>query len=107
MIHTKYSFILAVAACGWLSAAPMHAQPDAPNREGAPFFGAGGPGRGRGGIVREKTPVLKQFDKDGDGRLNATERKAARAYLQKEKAEGRGRRGFGPPGGGRFGEEME
>lgn len=52
-------------------------------------------------MMREKTPLLKQFDKDGDGKLNAAERKEAREYLQKERAEGRGRRGFGP--GGRFG----
>src|SRR5438094_188418 len=63
---------------------------------GAPFdrppsFSPGGPG-GPGGFggVREKTKLVKQFDKDGDGRLNAAERKAAREFLQKEGAAGRG-----------------
>src|SRR5205809_178496 len=58
---------------------------------GAPFDvrasfapgGPGGPGPGGFGGVREKTKLVKQFDKDGDGRLNAAERKAAREFLQK------------------------
>jgi spore coat protein CotH len=47
--------------------------------------------------------VVKQFDKDGDQRLNAAERKAAREFVVKERAEGRGRRGSGGPGGRRGG----
>lgn len=50
-------------------------------------------------MMGQQTKLLKQFDKDGDGRLNNEERKAARAFLQKEKAEGRGPRGFGGRGG--------
>ncbi|MFO1497770.1 MAG: CotH kinase family protein [Verrucomicrobiota bacterium] len=65
--------------------------------------GPGGPGQGRpmffGGPMQEETKLVKGFDKDGDGRLNAAERKAARASLQKERANGRGRRMGGPPGG--------
>ncbi len=54
--------------------------------------------------MQRETKLLKQFDKDGDGRLNAAERKAAREFLQKENASGRGRRGFGGRGGpGGFG----
>lgn len=62
---------------------------------------------------------MKQFDTDGDKRLNATERKAAMEFLKKEPAEGRGPRrgfrggpdgpggpgGFGPPGMGREDQE--
>jgi Ca2+-binding EF-hand superfamily protein len=64
--------------------------------------GAGGPGGFMGppmfGQVRK---LVKQFDKDGDGRLNREERQAARAFLKKERASGRG--GFGPGGRGGFG----
>jgi hypothetical protein len=57
--------------------------------------------------MQEETKLVKQFDKDGDKRLNAAERKAARDFLQKERAAGRGPRGFGGPGGGRgFGPGM-
>jgi Ca2+-binding EF-hand superfamily protein len=49
--------------------------------------------------------LVKQFHKDGDGRLNREERKAARAFLRKERANRKGTGGFGPPGKGpiRFG----
>lgn len=53
--------------------------------------------------VQEDTKLLKQFDKDKSGVLNAEERKAAREFLKKEKEEGRGPRRPGPPGGGGFG----
>lgn len=53
-----------------------------------------------GGGDRE---LVKEFDKDGNGRLDKEERKAARESIQKERAQGggggRGGRGFGPPGG--------
>jgi hypothetical protein len=55
----------------------------------------GGPGPGG---VQEDTKLVKQFDKDGDKRLNAVERRAAREFLEKEKAEGRGPRRPGPRG---------
>lgn len=63
------------------------------------FGGMGGPG-GFGGMQQE-TKLLKQFDKDGDNRLNAEERKAAREYLAQQKKEGRGNRFMGPPRWGR------
>src|SRR5437773_11850138 len=54
-----------------------------------------------GGPMNQRRKLVAQFDKDGDGRLNAEERKAARDFLQKERASGKG--GFGPgkkgPGG--------
>src|SRR5690349_17421498 len=58
--------------------------------------GFGGPGGGMfGGGTRK---VLKDFDKDGDGRLNAEERQAAREALKKQGG------GFGgPKGKGGFG----
>src|SRR5437763_15782746 len=55
----------------------------------------GGPG-GFGGPMMQTRKLVKQFDKDGDGRLNAEERKAAREFIKKER-EARGRGGFGPP----------
>jgi len=64
-----------------------------PPPEGRP--GRGGPGPGG---VQEDTKLVKQFDKDGDKRLNAVERRAAREFLEKEKAEGRGPRRPGPRG---------
>jgi hypothetical protein len=57
-------------------------------------FGPGGPG----GMMQE-TKLIKQFDQDGDKRLNHEERKAAREYLSKERAN----RGPGGPGGRRGG----
>ena len=45
-----------------------------------------------GGGAPEELKLVKQFDKDGDQRLDAAERKAAREFLAKEKAEGRGPR---------------
>jgi hypothetical protein len=63
-----------------------------------PPGGPGGPGGGFGGPRQDKK-LVAQFDKDGDKRLNAEERKAAREFLQKEMAEGRGQRRGGPRGG--------
>jgi len=86
----------------------LHAQfPDAPPPGEFPRRPPGeGPGReGRGGFgpppggVQEDTKLVKQFDKDGDKVLNAVERRAAREFLQNEKAEGRGPRRPGPRGG--------
>src|SRR5437867_9514568 len=77
-----------------------------PGFDGPPPFSPGGPGGGvfgGPGGMQDETKLVKQFDKDGDQRLNAAERKAAFEFLQKERAEGRGRRGPGGPGGGRGG----
>ena len=66
------------------------------------------PGFGPGGMMGQETKLLEKFDKNGDGHLNATERRAARAAAKKEGGS-RGRRGgFGPPrGGGPGGREEE
>src|SRR5262245_9501392 len=56
-------------------------------------FAQGGFGFGFGG---QDLQLVKQFDKDGDGRLNATERKAARESLRQSPRPGpRGFGGFG------------
>lgn len=54
----------------------------------------------RMGPMGQERQVVKDFDKDGDGRLNADERRAARASLKKEGGPRRGPFGIGPPGGG-------
>jgi hypothetical protein len=76
-------------------------QPNRPARppafDGPPPSDGPGPrdGRGPGGFgpppggVREDQAVVQQFDKDGNKRLDAAERKAAREFLAKERAEGR------------------
>jgi len=66
--------------------------------DGPPPLDPGRPSGGRGpggfggppGGVREEINLVKQFDKDGNKRLDATERRAAREFLAKERAEGRG-----------------
>jgi spore coat protein CotH len=80
-------------------------------------FGPPGMGPGGGGPGGKKVNLVKKFDKDGNGRLNAEERKAARAYLASSSSQGRfggpgGRRGggpmgFGPPGFGGMGGSAE
>ena len=47
----------------------------------------GGPG-GPGGPMGQERKLIKTFDKDGDGRLDASERMAARESLKKDKAAG-------------------
>ena len=59
--------------------------------------GPGGPG-GPGG-VRQPIELVEKFDEDKDGRLNAAERKKARAHLAEERANGRGSRRFPRRGG--------
>ena len=78
-----------------------------PDFGGPPPFGSAGPGGGPGGPgSTPKTLLVSRFDKDGDKRLDAQERKPAREFLIGEKAAGRirgrgpGGRG-GPPGGPR------
>jgi hypothetical protein len=76
--------------------------------------GMGGPGPfgpggfGFGGPLQQEIKVVKQFDRDGDKRLNADERQAARQYLREQRS-GRGPGGFGGRRGGfgRAGENEE
>src|SRR5947207_763223 len=62
-----------------------------------PGPGGFGPGGFGGPTGQQQRKLVKQFDKDGDGRLNTEERKAAREFLKKQ---GGGRGGFGPGGPG-------
>lgn len=64
-----------------------------------PDFDSPPPGRGFGPPpgMNQKVKLVKQFDMDGDKRLNAKERKQARDFLAKERTEGRGPRRPGPP----------
>ncbi len=89
---TKGPMLSLIAAC---LALPAVAQP--PDFGGFPF-GPGGPG-GRGGPGQQQVKLLEKFDKDGDGVLNAAERKAAREYLASN-SQGRGRGGRGGFGRG-------
>jgi hypothetical protein len=51
-------------------------------------------------MMQEDVPLVKDFDANGDGWLNASERAAARQALAEQRAAGGSeRRGFGPPGG--------
>jgi hypothetical protein len=78
--------------------APLLAQePPGGPPGGFPGGFGGGPGGGPGGM-NQTTAVLAQFDADRNGRLDATERQAARAWLKKNRSQ-RGRRGPGGPGG--------
>ncbi len=66
--------------------------------------GFGGPGGGP--PMQQEIKLVEKFDMDGNERLDVEERKAAREYLAKERAEGRLGRGFGRGGrqrGGGFG----
>src|SRR5690349_17836934 len=84
----------------------VYAGEDVPPREGRAFdgprpgFRMGGPGPGQ-----PEMKVLKKFDHDRNGFLDGTERKEAREYVKNERASGRGQRRFGPPGGGRGGND--
>lgn len=64
-----------------------------------PFGGFGPPGGGPGGPMSRERKIVAQFDKDGDGRLNADERKVARELLKNDRGRGGRGPGFGPPGG--------
>src|SRR5262245_10807508 len=97
------AFTLSALVATFYFALSAHAQvPDRPpgGEPVPPPFGPGGRGPGGFGMMGEETKLVKQFDGDGNGRLNAEERKAAREFLQKERADGRGQRGFGGPRGG-------
>lgn len=62
--------------------------------------GMGGPGMGGpGGMGGGDRKLVKEFDKDGDKRLDRAERDAAREKLKEERANGGGRRRMGPPPG--------
>lgn len=114
---------LGACACLMVQAFGQPAEPPRPpgaeGQEGPPPFGLpgegpgfrggprgpGGPGfpGGPGGPGQAERKLVKQFDKDGDKRLDAVERKAARAWLA-EQGNQEGGRGRGPRGPGGAGE---
>jgi len=110
-LNTFFRHIVLAMACGFTFAAlaqntgnaPQGDEgfppPGGPGFDGPLPFGPGGFGPGGPGGMFQETKLVKQFDKDGDKRLNNEERKAAREYLTKE----RGNRGPGGPGGRRGG----
>jgi len=61
-------------------------------------FGMAAQRGGFGGPMQQQRKVLAQFDKNGDKRLDASERKAARAWLATQPAGGFGGRRGGPFG---------
>jgi Ca2+-binding EF-hand superfamily protein len=102
MYRTRWT-VLSLALLGSCFLAPLTARPqDTPPRkddkkedkkeqprtpQGDPR--PGGPMMMMGGPMGGQRKILKQFDKDGDGRLNREERQAAREFLKKQ---GGGRR---------------
>lgn len=64
--------------------------------------GPRGPGGFGGPMMGQTRKLVKQFDKDGDGRLNQEERQAARESIKRDGG-GRGPFGKGPGGPGGFG----
>lgn len=79
-------------AVAW--AQPPGDEPRPPQRPGP---GPGGP-IFFGGPMAPERKLVAEFDRDGDGKLNRTERQAARAFLKKERESRPG--GFGPMGRG-------
>ena len=94
--HRLHLHIILALACAGVISAPAQPGPDQPGGGPPQFGGPGGRGPGGMGGVQEKQKVTKQFDKDGDGVLNAAERQEAYEFVQKN---GTGGRGFGGRGG--------
>lgn len=94
--RSSHAFSLAMAALAAAAAMGQSAPPSG-SRGGGPG-GSGGPG-GPGGPMAEERQILKQFDKDENGRLEGAERDAARAELKRTPQRGPG--GMRGPGGAR------
>ena len=95
--HIRMIGAVALAAgLAWAGTAQSQASPQGPPPQGPPpqqGLGRGGPG---GGIPQDR-PILAQFDKDGDKRLNADERREARTWIDANPVgRGRGRTGGTP-----------
>src|SRR5688572_11658686 len=97
MLRTTHRLLVLVPLA--VLALPLLAQ-DPPQRPGPGGPGGMGPG-GPGGMgpMNQTIAVLERCDADKNGRLDADERKAARAWLK----ENRPQRGRGPGGPGGFG----
>jgi hypothetical protein len=95
-MHNKGSLVLAAIGIALLAGRVPTGQAPA----AAPPFPPGFPG------IAEERPVVRQFDRNGDGRLDTAERKAAREWLATQPAQAgpgpMGRRGGGGPPDGLF-----
>ena len=92
----KWSFLLFAGIVALMATQPgSDAQEQPEKKEFKKDFPFGGPG-GFGGPMNQRRKLVEQFDKDSDGRLNAEERQAAREFIKKERASGKG--GTGPGG---------
>ncbi|MBL9134698.1 MAG: EF-hand domain-containing protein [Verrucomicrobiales bacterium] len=81
--HTEFTTAISVLTC-FLAHSASGQFPDAP-RENLPP------------LPERRAAVLKEFDKDGDSRLNAAEREAARKAWENKKMSERGDQGFFRP----------
>src|SRR5262245_8672428 len=110
LMRSAIGGVILALTCGLLAAQPPGFGPPPGGfppfgpPDGQPPFGGRGPGGpgGSGGMKGQPRKLVKQFDKDGDGRLNKEEREAARAFLKTQGGGGR-RGGPGGPGGPRGG----
>jgi len=99
------SRLLLLCASGALLGLVGHAFQDGPppGREGQERGPGQGPPGGPGGMFGREVALVERFDKNGDKRLDAAERQAAREFLKKERESAppeRGERGGpGGPGG--------
>ncbi|SFH68640.1 CotH kinase family protein [Planctomicrobium piriforme] len=99
-------FAVALLLMGGASVAAFAQNQDGP--PGGMFPGGFPPGPPPGGMMHQERKLVSQFDKDGDKRLNRTERDDARKFMKENPQRGPGgfgRPGFGPggpggPGGG-------
>ena len=96
--------IVAVSILAAIAQTPNRRDNDNPQPPPQDFvIGPGGPGgpgpRMMGGPMGQETKLVDRFDKNSNGRLDTPERKAAREFLEQDRAEGGGARQFGPPGG--------
>jgi hypothetical protein len=98
IIRSLCLFFMAVVA----PLAAFQPDPNQPDKKG--FDKKGGPG-GFGADVKPRRKLVEQFDKDGDGRLNAEERQAAREFIKKQPGGGKGGFGKGKGGFGKGGGE--
>src|ERR1041384_633768 len=96
-----WNLLAVMFGCCWMAFAQPDGPPSGrgPEFDGPPPFGPGGPGGfggpGGPGGMRTEIKLVKQFDRNNDGWLNAEERKAAREFLKQQQ----GNRRFGGPGG--------
>jgi len=100
MQPSRFSALTAAALLGGLCSATVLAQPDGPPPGGFGFPGGPG-GFGPPMGMGQETKLVARFDTNGDKRLDAAERAAAREFHLANRANRGGRGGFGGRGPGR------